>query len=141
MKFDWLSHLEVAETLYNEVISTSNQANSASINEAKIRSCISRAYYSAFCLTRNYLRDFEGYSNLKTLKFSVHEYVIEELGNSKKRDFNKLANILDRLRLSRVEVDYQDMVSFNLISKAKIAIVDAKKVVQLLQKFSSNQKP
>lgn len=141
MKFDWLSYLEVAETLYNEVISTSNQANSASINEAKIRSCISRAYYSAFCLTRNYLRDFEGYSNLKTLKFSVHEYVIEELGNSKKRDFNKLGDILDRLRLSRVEVDYQDMVSFNLISKAKIAIVDAKKVVQLLQKFSSNQKP
>lgn len=140
MKFDWLSYLEVAETLYNEVISTSNQANSASINEAKVRSCISRAYYSAFCLTRNYLRDFEGYSNLKTLKFSVHNYVIEELGNSKKRDFNKLANILDRLRLSRVEVDYQDMVSFNLISKAKIAIVDAKKVVQLLQKFSSNQK-
>ncbi|MFM5998898.1 MAG: HEPN domain-containing protein [Dolichospermum sp.] len=141
MKFDWLSYLEVAETLYNEVISTSNQANSASINEAKIRSCISRAYYSAFCLTRNYLRDFEGYSNLKTLKFNVHNYVIEELGNSKKRDFNKLGNILDRLRLSRVEVDYQDMVSFNLISKAKIAIVDAKKVVQLLQKFSSNQKP
>lgn len=141
MKFDWLSYLEVAETLYNEVISTSNQANSASINEAKIRSCISRAYYSAFCLTRNYLRDFEGYSNLKTLKFNVHEYVIEELGNSKKRDLNKLGNILDRLRLSRVEVDYQDMVSFNLISKAKIAIVDAKKVVQLLQKFSSNQKP
>lgn len=141
MKFDWLSYLEVAETLYNEVISTSNQANSASINEAKIRSCISRAYYSAFCLTRNYLRDFEGYSNLKTLKFSVHEYVIEELRNSKKRDFNNLGIILDRLREYRVEVDYQDMVSFNLISKAKIAIVDGKKVVQLLQKFSSNQKP
>ena len=140
MKFDWSNYLEVAETLYNEVISTSIQVNSASINEAKIRSCISRAYYSAFCLTRNYLRDFEGYSNLKTLKFSVHNYVIEELGNSKKRDFNKLRIILERLREYRVEVDYQDMVSFNLISKAKIAIVDAKKVVQLLQKFSSNQK-
>ena len=141
MKFDWSNYLEVAETLYNEVISTSNQANSASINEAKVRSCISRAYYSAFCLTRNYLRDFEGYSNLKTLKFSVHNYVIEELRDSKKHDFNKLGNILDRLRLLRVEVDYQDMVSFNLISKAKIAIVDAKKVVQLLQKLTSNQKP
>ncbi|MDB9457712.1 HEPN domain-containing protein [Dolichospermum circinale CS-1225] len=141
MKFDWSNYLEVAETLYNEVISTSNQANSASINEAKVRSCISRAYYSAFCLTRNYLRDFEGYSNLKTLKFNVHNYVIEELRNSKKRDFNKLGIILERLREYRVEVDYQDMVSFNLISKAKIAIVDAKKVVQLLQKFSSNQKP
>ena len=141
MKFDWSNYLEVAETLYNEVISTSNQANSASINEAKVRSCISRAYYSAFCLTRNYLRDFEGYSNLKTLKFSVHNYVIEELRNSKKRDFNKLGIILERLREYRVEVDYQDMVSFNLISKAKIAIVDAKKVVQLLQKLTSNQKP
>lgn len=141
MKFDWSNYLEVAETLYNEVISTSNQANTASINEAKVRSCISRAYYSAFCLTRNYLRDFEGYSNLKTLKFNVHNYVIEELRNSKKRDFNKLGIILERLREYRVEVDYQDMVSFNLISKAKIAIVDAKKVVQLLQKFSSNQKP
>jgi len=141
MKFDWSNYLEVAETLYNEVISTSIQVNSASINEAKVRSCISRAYYSAFCLTRNYLRDFEGYSNLKTLKFSVHNYVIEELGNSKKRDFNKLRIILERLREYRVEVDYQDMVSFNLISKAKIAIVDAKKVVQLLQKLTSNQKP
>ncbi len=141
MKFDWSNYLEVAETLYNEVISTSNQANSASINEAKVRSCISRAYYSAFCLTRNYLRDFEGYSNLKTLKFSVHDYVIEELRDSKKHDFKKLGSILERLRLLRVEVDYQDMVSFHLISKAKIAIVDAKKVIQLLDKFSDDQKP
>ena len=141
MKFDWSNYLEVAETLYNEVISTSIQVNSASINEAKVRSCISRAYYSAFCLTRNYLRDFEGYSNLKTLKFNVHNYVIEELRNSKKRDFNKLGIILERLRLLRVEVDYQDMVSFNLIPKAKQALKDAKKVVQLLQKLTSNQKP
>jgi hypothetical protein len=140
MKFDWLSYLEVAETLYNEVISISNQVNSASINEAKIRSCISRSYYSAFCLTRNYLRDFEGYSNLKTLKFSVHDYVIKELQNSKKREFIKLGNILDRLRLLRIEVDYQDIVSYNLISKVKIAIVDTKKVVQLLDKFTNDQK-
>ena len=142
MKFDWSNYLEVAETLYNEVISTSIQVNSASINEAKIRSCISRAYYSAFCLTRNYLRDFEGYSNLKTLKFSVHNYVIEELGNSKKRDFNKLGNILERLRLLRIQVDYEDYIVFHLlIPKAKQALKYAKKVVQLLQKLTSNQKP
>jgi hypothetical protein len=48
MKFDWSSYLEVAKTLYHEAISTSNQANSASINEAKIRSCISRAIIRLF---------------------------------------------------------------------------------------------
>ncbi|WP_071191136.1 HEPN domain-containing protein [Trichormus sp. NMC-1] len=137
MKFDWSSYLEVAETLYNEVISTSNQANSASINEAKIRSCISRAYYSAFCLTRNYLRDFEGYTNLRTLKVGVHTYVITELLGSKERDFIKLGQTLERLRLLRVEVDYEDYIAPNLlISKAKQAIKDAKNVVQLLEKFT-----
>jgi uncharacterized protein (UPF0332 family) len=142
MKFDWLSYLEVAETLYNEVISTSNQANSASINEAKIRACISRAYYSAFCLTRNYLRDFEGYDNLKTLKYSVHEYVITELKSyTKNRDFGKLGEILERLRLLRCEVDYEDYIAANtLISKAKQAIKDAKKVIDLLNKFTSGKK-
>ncbi|WP_168357321.1 HEPN domain-containing protein [Dolichospermum planctonicum] len=67
---------------------------------------------------------------------------MEELGNSKKRDFNKLGNILERLRLLRIQVDYEDYIVFHLlIPKAKQALKDAKKVVQLLQKLTSNQKP
>ncbi|MBD2388102.1 HEPN domain-containing protein [Cylindrospermum sp. FACHB-282] len=140
MKFDWSSYLEVAQTLYDEVISPSSQA-SASINEAKIRSCISRAYYSAFCLTRNYLRDIEGYNNLRTLKVAVHDYVIQEFLNKTERDLRNLGETLERLRLLRVEVDYKDHIAPNLlISKAKLAIKDAKNVVQLLDKLTSSQK-
>ncbi|MTJ11793.1 HEPN domain-containing protein [Anabaena sp. UHCC 0187] len=141
MKFDWLSYLEVAQTLYNEVINTSNQGNSASIDEAKIRSCISRAYYSAFCSTRNYLRDFEGYSNLIGLTRGVHEYVIQELKSSKERDFIILGQTLERLRSLRNEVDYEDsIVSYRLIPKAEQALKNAKNLFQLLDKLTSNKK-
>ncbi|HLP91467.1 MAG TPA: HEPN domain-containing protein [Nostocaceae cyanobacterium] len=138
MNFDWSSYLEIAQILYDEVINTSNQENSASIKEAKIRSAISRAYYSAFCLTRNYLRDFEGYTDLATRTKGVHEYVISELQNSTQQDFINLGNYLDRLRSLRVEADYKDNAGVNLlIAKAKIALKDAKKVVDLIEKLTS----
>jgi uncharacterized protein (UPF0332 family) len=117
MKFDWSSYLEVAETLYHEAISTSNQANSASINEAKIRSCISRAYYSSFCLVRNYLRDLEGYSELINLELDVHRYIINKiLLISQDTNFINLGKDLRSLRNLRNKVDYEDEIPFHDLS-------------------------
>lgn len=48
MKFDWSSYLKLAETLFDEVTNSSRQSNSSSMDEAKIRSSVSRAYYSVF---------------------------------------------------------------------------------------------
>ncbi|MEH2158810.1 HEPN domain-containing protein [Nostoc sp.] len=142
MKFDWSSYLKLAQTLFDEVSNSLGQANSSSINEAKIRSSISRAYYSAFCLVRNYLRDVEEYSNLKTDKLAVHEYIIKELENSKDKDRRYLGQCLYRLRGLRNEVDYQDYIAFHLLTtKATQAFKDAEKIMQLLDKFTNSQKP
>ncbi|WP_229495364.1 HEPN domain-containing protein [Nostoc mirabile] len=134
--------MELAQTLFDEVTNSLGQTNSSSINEAKIRSSISRAYYSAFCLVRNYLRDIEGYSNLKTDKIGIHEYVIKELESSKNADRRYLGQCLSRLRGLRNEVDYEDYIASNLlIPKAKQTLKDANKVIELLNKLTSSQKP
>lgn len=143
MKFDWSSYLEVAKTLYNEAISTSNQANSASINEAKIRSSISRAYYSSFCLVRNYLRDFEGFNELKkNLGSNVHRYIIEEiLLISQDINFRDLGNDLRNLRNLRNEVDYDDEIVFHkLNAKATAAFKYADNINNKLLDVIKNKK-
>lgn len=53
MKFDWSEYFNLAQEL--AAISSDNFAS----NEAKLRFAVSRAYYSVFCLSRNYLRDVE----------------------------------------------------------------------------------
>ena len=108
MKFDCSSYLEIAQSLFDEVNNSLNQANNFLTNEAKIRSSISRAYYSVFCLVRNYLRDIEGDNNLHTLKVNVHDYVIKNLLDSKDADRRYFGQCLDRLRINRNEADYQD---------------------------------
>ena len=47
MKFDWSEYFNLAQ----ELAGTSE--------EAKLQSAVSRAYYSVFCLARNYLRDIQ----------------------------------------------------------------------------------
>ncbi|MEH2069183.1 MAG: HEPN domain-containing protein [Nostoc sp.] len=142
MKFDWSSYLKLAETLFDEVTNSLRQANSTLLDEAKIRSSISRAYYSTFCLARNYLRDIEGDSKLRTDKVGIHEYVIKELESSKNADRRYLGQCLSRLRGLRNEVDYEDYIASNLlIPKAKQTLKDANKVIELLDKLTSSQKP
>lgn len=49
MSFDWSGYLDVAKELASVALTSANK-------EAKLRSAISRAYYAAFILARNYLR-------------------------------------------------------------------------------------
>ena len=53
MKFDWSEYFNLAQEL--AAISSDNFAS----NKAKLHFAVSRAYYSVFCLSRNYLRDVE----------------------------------------------------------------------------------
>lgn len=68
MNFDWEEYFNLAKEL------------AGTTEEAKLRSAVSRAYYSAFCLARNYLRDIQQDPRLsrnKTYDINVHEYVAE----------------------------------------------------------------
>jgi uncharacterized protein (UPF0332 family) len=151
MKFDWSSYLEVAEILLNEVNTSWGQGDNVSLNEAKIRSSISRAYYSSFCLVRNYLRDVEGYSELidmekkqkekKEERKNVHHYIIHDiLLISTNTDFKNLGKDLRNLRRLRNEADYEDEISFHtLLGNAIKALKDAKRINKLLEKIKNNK--
>lgn len=106
MKFNWLDYLSLAENLVNEVSSllkqsnnSSDSTNNSSLDEAKLRCAISRAYYSVFCLARNYLRDVEeDYEIRKWKEYGIrpHQYVIGKFQESNKRNYKTIGINLER---------------------------------------------
>ena len=103
MNFDWSEYLNLAQEL-------AGQTGSPAINEAKLRSSVSRAYYAVFCKARNYLRDVDGDTSIpKTGK--AHRYVISKFKNSMDRRRRQIGVNLDRLRTDRRKVDYDDFVT------------------------------
>jgi hypothetical protein len=69
MSFDWSQYLNLAKEL-------AGQATIPAEQEARLRDAISRSYYAAFILARNYLRDKQGHSLPKTS--DIHRYVWQE---------------------------------------------------------------
>jgi uncharacterized protein (UPF0332 family) len=103
MKFDWSEYLNLAQEL------------AASNEEAKLRSAISRAYYSVFCLARNYLRDIQQDPRLsrnKTYDINDHQYVADEFifNRSKSQKISEIGRNLTRLRRLRNQADCEDTI-------------------------------
>lgn len=96
--FNWRNFLELAKELEKEN------------DEAKLRSSISRAYYAAYCSSRNYMEDVCS----RPLPFDgpTHQYVIEYFNGKKgvkttpRR--SKIAQNLMRMRQKRTDADYDD---------------------------------
>lgn len=146
MKFDWLNYLALAEKLLDEVTifldrdkNSSDRENSELLYEAKLRCAISRAYYSVFCLARNYLRDIEeDYELKKSKEYGIrpHRYVIDRFRRSNTKGYNNIGTSLERLLKMRHEVDYEDILPLNtLLSKAKSAVKIAKQIVEQLEEL------
>ena len=122
MMFDWSDYLDLAKELAGQ---TASQAT----EEAKLRSSVSRAYYAASCKARNYLRDIEGRSIPST--GDAHVFVRDEFRHSADRLRRKIGNNLNRLRLDRNKVDYDDPVT-GLSSMATMDLAIALKVISTL---------
>ena len=97
MSFDWIDFLHLSEFLVKR--------SGRLTEEASLRSATSRAYFAAFCISRNYARDFlrfqpnytaEDHINLRNL---FKQFGEEEFWRS-----------LDRLRQWRNTCDYDDLV-------------------------------
>ena len=101
MSFDWSEYLKLARQL--AVLD-----GSALDQEARLRSAISRAYYAAFCRSRNYLRDTQKGSVPGGAK--AHAYVREQFLNSSVETRKELGENLERLREARNKADYDDNV-------------------------------
>lgn len=94
--FDWAQYLDLARSLVEGTDS-----------EAHRRAAVSRAYYAAFVVARNYLRDAwgQGFSS----DDHVHQEVAREFARGPEyRDGNAIAENLRLLRVARNSADYDD---------------------------------
>jgi uncharacterized protein (UPF0332 family) len=133
MKFDWSEYLKLAQEL------AATNSDSSDNKEAKLRAAISRAYYSTFCLGRNYLRDIEKDPTLfrKNRDINEHQYVAEKFINhrSKNKNMVKIGENLSRLRELRNKADYEDTM-FNLPTQAKTALKLADNIIAALSNLT-----
>jgi hypothetical protein len=93
-KFNWRDYfdlsLELAEIDNVEEVSNITK-DRESRSESHLRSSVNRAYYAAFCIARNYLRDELDDPRLKKQNNDVneHKYVADELNNSRDNILSK----------------------------------------------------
>jgi uncharacterized protein (UPF0332 family) len=123
MSFDWGDFLKVAEILHDG-------ASGAKLEEAMFRIAISRAYYAAFCLCRNWKED-----NGKTIPAKdAHKFIIELYENSEDEIEIAIGQKLRRLRHRRNEADYDDEVN-NLDKLSLLALKDSREILDALAKL------
>ena len=130
MKFDWSEYFNLAQEL--AAISSDNFAS----NEAKLHFVVSRAYYSVFCLSRNYLRDVEKdprLSRRNSFDINQHQYVAKEFifHKSKNPKIIKIGENLSRLRELRNKADYSDTM-FSLQKDVKYALKITENIISAL---------
>ena len=116
MSFDWKDYVYFAEELLNRE------------EKACLRSSISRAYYGVFCVTRNK----KGYKNYKPKPGeNIHCVVINAYKNSSDRNEQNIGRILDKLRKSRNDADYDESRSIDR-KLAERMILSAKQILSFM---------
>ena len=99
MNFDWSTYLAVARHLLSAPFATEHQ-------EAVLRSSISRAYYAAFCIARNYVRRAIPVPHTG----QAHAVVWDYLRNQDDPRAQLVARKGVRLKTHRRKADYDDEV-------------------------------
>jgi uncharacterized protein (UPF0332 family) len=99
MSFDWSNYLDLARELHR-------QGSTHSSKEAELRSAISRAYYAAFCKSRNYLQERRHVA--LSSGADVHKEVYERFSNSQDKNLRAIGVDLKRLRGFRNKADYDN---------------------------------
>jgi uncharacterized protein (UPF0332 family) len=133
-KFNWNDYFALSLNLVgiSDVSECSKITKSdGDISDACLRASISRAYYAAFCISRNYLRDDLDDPRLKKQNNDVneHKYVADELTNSRDRSLQKVGKSLSRLRIYRNQADYDDTVR-GIKSNTEISIKLADEIIR-----------
>ncbi len=126
MSFDWKEFLNLALFLKGD-------SKIKYSSEAACRTVVGRAYFTAFCSSRNFARDNQGYKP---------SYDDEDHKNIRKHyrmvRMYKIAKFLDHLRIWRNMCDYDDVITDaearNTNILANTAIERAQKVLAELSK-------
>jgi uncharacterized protein (UPF0332 family) len=126
MSFDWEDYLRLAKELAAE------PANSA-LREARMRSATSRCYYAAFVLARGFAQHQDGLP-LPSGR-SVHWVVGQHFRNSSDPGRRAIGAGLRRLRASRNQADYDDILTSDLTRLAGGAVMEAEWLLRLLREL------
>ena len=121
MSFDWFSYLTLAEYMRDKVDEFPNQ-------EATYRSVISRAYYAAFCMTRNYVREVDN----TEFHGDDHKVLQNYLKHHPHKTRKKLGSQLQDLHQHRIKADYHDNLDELAGNKASRAVILAKRIVETI---------
>jgi len=123
MSFDWTDYVDLSV----ELVGSGRMRSS---REARLRCALSRAYYAAFCLARNQLRDHDGHSI--PAYGQAHQYVASAFAASADPRRASIGVLLARMRRERNRADYQDNV-LNLAALATTQLQYAQRIVALLK--------
>ena len=125
MSFDWKLYVQLAEELI-----TLHQTGG--LQEACLRSALSRAYYGVFCTARNHLKG----RGINIPPVDTHKFVRKEyLTSSDKKDM-EIGEHLKRLWKYRKDADYEDSADI-CVARAKEAIELAKRTLAKLKEIGA----
>lgn len=121
--FDWREYFRLS----NVMISTDIAWGGGITREAVCRCAVSRAYYAAFCLARNYARDRKGFTPQANPDDhrNLRDYFRDEIC------LPKVARSLDKLRQWRNNCDYDDEIT-NMEDLLKFSLNEANKLITSL---------
>lgn len=126
MSFDWSHYLDLAKELHTG-------SSGSPIEEAKLRSTISRAYYAVFCVARNYLRVHKPSIYIPPTG-RAHRVVRETFENGPNSDWKSIGITLGRLKNRRTLADYEDTVT-GLSSLAQVSLRFADDAIRKLNRL------
>lgn len=123
MRFNWNRYLDLAKDL-------EAKGKTSPQDEAQLRCAVSRAYYAAFCIARNFLIR-EGHVPPKN---EVHYYVYNEFSISEDEDRRRIGGYLKAMSSRRKRADYDDEYR-QLTNEIDYHLVMAEEVIGDIQKL------
>jgi len=114
MSFDWVKFIKLAENLHLQN------------TEECFRTAVSRAYFGAFCLIRNY----KGYKEYT--EPDVHYKVIKSLKTSASLKEKEMGKLIDDLRRHRNLADYDEEKEVNGEISER-CILKANKILEMMR--------
>ncbi|RZN14823.1 MAG: hypothetical protein EF812_04475 [Methanosarcinales archaeon] len=124
-------HLKLYIQLADELISYQENAD---LQEARLRSAMSRCYYGIFCITRNQNQLVA--KGIFIPKVNTHKFVREKYKGSAHKVKKKIGKNLGRLWKERKDADYENDTDIN-VSRAKSALDLSERTLEKLRQMET----
>lgn len=130
VSFDWCDYLKLAKYFIE---------NSLDINldEAMMRTAISRAYYASFCTAREHILISENI-NIRENAEAHKQVQLFFKKDSTNKEHMKIGINLERLRLNRNIADYNNKI-MDVKRVAKMSIIFSDKIINLLKETKKDE--